>query len=100
MLPQAYFDRSYDAVAFGFSYVNQENNGNNPRTGKPWEIPPDVGRWVLALFAPGGQWTRLKDEGSARIWRSSNGKFFARITSDEIRVSDREAIVRLQLQYQ
>lgn len=99
LLPCVYFDRSLGAVAFEFSYDKKENGGNNPRTGAQWEIPPDLGRWVLAQFAPAGQWVQLKNQGAAKVWRSGNGKVFARITASEILVSDREEIVRLKLRY-
>lgn len=99
LLPQVYFNREGQAVAFKFAFVKTENGGNNPKTGRPWEIPPDLLRWCLAVFGREAAWTRLNAQDEARVLRAASGRAFARVSASEIFVSDRESLVRLKLLY-
>lgn len=42
-------DRDLDVVRFEFVYSRWENGGNDPRTGKPWAMPPAFVNAALKL---------------------------------------------------
>lgn len=96
VVPVVYYDRRSRAVAYQFLYSNRTNGGNDPKTGLPWEMPPTLGRSILAAFSS-GNWTRLADEKGEKIWRSTDGKTFARITPTTLFLTQSEKLARLSL---